>query len=102
MSLLFNGSTDVVTGAPTTLGTSVTFAAWVYPASMGELDTGVVIKQGAATGGNPGRLILWYNGTASSNKLRFANNRATDGQWDFDTTIALSTWTHVAVTYDGR
>lgn len=74
-----------------------TFACWIYKLSNGGGNLGRIFAKDTSVGGNE-RL-----NTASSNELFFAHVwSGGTGEWRTTTApVSLSTWTHVAVTYDG-
>ncbi len=97
-SLFFNGTNQFVTvpASPSLTPTPVTFEAWVNP-SVATCNT--ILSRGDGGGFTDYVLQIGYDGTScSSMKLGFFGA----GGWDFSaSSIALNTWTHVAVTYDG-
>jgi hypothetical protein len=99
-ALNFNGVANVVTvGSPAALTnlTRYTIAAWIKPRTFGEANLGRILnKRNSGTAG--WSLFLGGQGAAFFRQT-FS---VTEGAWSTPVnTIALGTWQHVAVAYDG-
>lgn len=97
---LAGGSNRVVTSGNLTTGALVSYGAWLLPTGMGGVNSGCVFTHGVS---GSIRAQLQFNGTASSNKLQYRNQRATTGgTWEMTTGFStLARWRWVGVTYDG-
>jgi hypothetical protein len=101
-SLLFNGTTDVVTGPSYTNGNLYTIAAWAYATSLGGGSQGTIALHGAFGAANARVFFALNNATNVSSLQVYSQRTITHGQWCSPaSSIVLSTWQHLAMTYDG-
>lgn len=76
---------------------SFTASAWINPRTGGENSAGRIIDKSNATTPTNG----WVFFINSSSQLRFTVDHATDLNVISSTTVPLSSWSHVTVTWDG-
>jgi gliding motility-associated-like protein len=104
----FNGDKDHITfGDITHLdgSTSLTVSAWVYTDGIKDVNSGTIVSKYSAYA-NSERVFIFDLGFPSENALRFCIYGA-DGNGDYEwekanTSIPVSQWTHVAVTWNGN
>jgi hypothetical protein len=94
VSLLFNGTTDKVTGTNVTYGNALTYVAWIRPSALG--------------GGSLGRIVTISSertslGLIATAKLQFLSAmRTTTGVWrTTGDDLAFNSWQSVGASYDG-
>lgn len=83
-------------------GGNVTMSAWLYPTSLPALNqTMCIASTSSATSKVTYVLELWNNGGTQNVRVRRRKNFSADQDATWTTTLALSTWVHLVLWYDG-
>jgi hypothetical protein len=94
----FDGINDVVTvadAASLDLTAGMTLEAWVRPSSLGRVDRPLIVKQRGTSGFS--YELQAHDGSRPAGWARTSADYTTRGT----TALKTSTWSHIAVTFDG-